>query len=491
MRTLDVRIPVAAFVLLAGCSDSTSTDTAPATGPTSGGETTATGTTSPTTATFEGYGFESRFEPGVSSVVHTGQTARQVLIKDMKAHLGGITARIDNGLFFPVPGDVIAELDFYFSFDGASSGQVPLLLSTDPPTEQSTYGDISTSANLVGKIAGNDAVGQHKDWSTEMVGWTADGVTSPESLVRHWFQQIDDAAVARMSGDIPLDPTGSPLTAVYLTPEGQDLQQLLEKFLHGSLALSQAADDYLDDDEADKGLNADHTQASEDAPYTPLEHAWDEGFAYFGAAHFYGEMSDEDVADIGLIDADASGTIDLGREYCFGLSVNAAKRDLGAPVATNFSQEAWDGFYLGRALLAQADTALTDDEMAQLKAYRDQALWAWEATIAATVVHYINDTLQDMDAFGTGEYSFEDHAKHWSEMKGFALALQFNPHSPVSDEDFASMHRLMGQQPILSDADPMSISAYRTDLIAARQILGDAYGFDPANLGDSGGLHGW
>ena len=88
--------------------------------------------------------------------------------------------------------------------------------------------------------------------------------------------------------------------------------------------------------------------------------------------------------------------------------------------------------------------------MDALKAHRDMALDAWEKAVAATVVHYINDTLQDMGKMEL-DYSFSDHAKHWSEMKGFALGLQFNRFSPLSDADFGTLHNYMGTQPVLEE----------------------------------------
>ena len=454
--------------------------------------TTPTGTATGSTVTFpaDEYAFESRFSPGETSVIHTGQTVRQILIKDMKSWIGGMTGRIDSG-WFPTSGEVTAELEFYVDFDGASSGSVPMLLTTDPAAAQATYGEISTSANLVGKIAGNDAVGQHEDWSTAFVGWSDPAVTTPESLVRLWIQQLDDAAVDRSIGTVPLDPGGSPVSAIYLTAEGQDLQQLIEKFLHGAIGFSQAADDYLDDDTDGKGLLAGNAAAEDGKPYTGLEHAWDEGFAYFGAAHHYSKMSDDDIADVGWSDHDGDGAIDLNREICFGASGNAAKRDLGAVAATDFTADAWDGFHAGRTLIVDADGDLTADQMTQLQLHRDQALEAWEKVYAATVVHYINDTLQDMSTFGTASYSFEDHAKHWSEAKGFALAFQFNPRSPLSDSQFAELHGYLGQAPVLPTATPQEISDYRADLVAARTLLGTAYGFDAANLGDADGNGGW
>ena len=78
------------------------------------------------------------------------------------------------------------------------------------------------------------------------------------------------------------------------------------------------------------------------------------------------------------------------------------------------------------------------------------------------------------------EYNFEAHAKHWSEMKGFALSFQFNPRSPVSDEVFAQVHALFGTAPALPGA--ANFDEYRTGLLEARALLGAAYDFDNADV---------
>jgi len=98
-------------------------------------------------------------------------------------------------------------------------------------------------------------------------------------------------------------------------------------------------------------------------------------------------------------------------------------------------------------------------------------------------VHYINDTLADLNG---DDVAFEDLAKHWSELKGFALALQFNPRKQISDTDFAELNELIGTQPGLADLD-----AYAADLVSARTIVATAYDFDAANLGDAKGEGGW
>lgn len=436
------------------------------------------------------YDFESRFGEG-SSVSYDGQIFRHLLIRDLTTHLGRLTSRIDTG-FFPEPGDVAGELDFYFAFDSDTAGTLPHLVSTDPAPAQKTYDDVSSGKDLVGKIAGNDPKGQHVDWSKGLVGWEEAGALSPEDLVRHWIDRIDAAAVDRAQGVIPTGPDGKPLPAVFLDTEGRDLQQLLQKFLLGAVAFSQAADDYLDDDIEGHGLLSPHAAPADGKPYSALEHAWDEGFGYFGAARDYGAWDDATIASPGCADTwEPDGSIDLVSECSWGHSQNAAKRDRGAVVPTDLTWDAWEAFVRGRELLARTEGELSAAQLDELRTWRDRALLAWERAIAATVVHYVNDVLQDMSAFGTDGYSYADHAKHWSELKGFALSFQFNPHSPLSGADFAELHTSLGTRPALPTDDDAAISAYRSELLAARELVGKAFGFDPANLGDENGQGGW
>lgn len=496
----------AATLLVAGCDDdgdnkNNTTDTSDVTG---SDTTTPSDTTGDTDlpddlVVPETYTFESAFQPGVSSVAYDGQIARQVLIADLNATIGGLTNQIDTGVFMPaVDGEVVALLDFYFRFDSAAYGDEPIRLSTTPPTLQTTWNDISSNKDLVGKLAGNDASTDHKDWSTEFGGWSdaslaqyGGSIDSPEGFVVALFETLEENAIAHANGETRQGPGGEVLP-VHLTETGLDLQQLTQKFLLGAINLSQGADDYLDDDIDGKGILADNSAPDGDTPFTSLEHAWDEGFGYFGAARHYNQLSDDVIASPGYSDANGDGAIDLLSEYNFGASTNAAKRDLGAEVPTDFTKDAMDAFLTGRAIITHAaGRALTDEELTRLRAERDKALFAWEAAIAATIVHYINDVLDDMGDFGTDDYSFADHAKHWSEMKGFALGLQFNPHSPVSDADFAELHRLLRDAPVLATSDSNTIEQYKSDLRAARALIGDAYGFAAGNLGDDDGDNGW
>lgn len=441
----------------------------------------------------EAYEFESRFEEGVSSVSYGGQTFRQVLISSMKSEMGLIQTEIDGGAIFG-EGDVAARLSFYVDFDGETSGDLPHLIETTPAPMQAVWSDLGSGSNLVDKIAGNDADPQHQDWSSEMIGW--DASDNPEDLVRDWIDACDALAVAYTNDGIPLDPNGVQIPNWFVSPDGLDYQQLLQKFLLGAVNYSQGTDDYLDDAN-DNGLNSDNTESDDGDPYTALEHAWDEGFGYWGGSRNYLEYEDGEIATSegrpeyvdGYNDWDRDGAINLQSEINFAASVNAGKRDVGSAelgAATDYTEQTMQAFLTGRAIITHANGALSDEDMALVVEQRDLAVDGWERALAATAIHYFNDTLQDMLA---EEYNFSDHTKHWGELKGFLLALQFNPRSQVSDEDLLTIHEMVGTAPLFPGA--MGSAQYIADLVSARNMLAEAYGFDDALIGDEAGENGW
>ena len=493
----------------------------------------------------ETYNFDSRFEEGKSALSYSGQTARQVLLSDLKGEFSRIASELNDNSFAPAAGETKARLDFFFRFDGETSGDLNHKLATNPAPVQTTYNEISTNKNLVGKLAGNDSVTDYKDWSTSFEGWpitgpgcynmaehrclpgvnaeadcttpgtmwVADGCSTdqrhtPETFVDALFDMVDAAAVARVAGNIPLDPGGNEIANVFVTPQGHDIQQILAKFIGMAVGFSQGADDYLDDDTEGKGLMASNAQYVKDGvpkPYSALGHAWDEGFGYFGAARDYLAYTDDEIAGKGgredwqgHHDTNGDSKIDLKSEKNFLHSVNCAKRDRGSAESakTDFTKDAMDHFLAGRTLILNAGDTLTEAEMTQLKAHRDTIVSTWEKCVAATALHYINDTLQDMAKFGTDNYNFASHAKHWGELKGFALGLQFNPKSPLNEtvagEDhsyFSKLHKLLGTAPALPGSrDP---EGYKVKLRDARSLLAERYGFAAANIGDDNGEGGW
>jgi hypothetical protein len=457
------------------------------------------------------YIFDSRFNAGESGLSYSGQITRQVLIKALSSHIDGLTDRIDMGTLTATTGSIVAELNFFLEFDGVTSGDTPHEISTTPATKQTTIGELSTTTKLLNKIAGNDTKTDHKCWnpakvdgctSSAFVGWSLTGTTTPEGFVRTLFKLVEDNAIARQSGSTPLDPSGTAITKTYVTADGHDLNQMLQKFLMGAINYSQGTDDYMDDDVDGKGLKCQNTAPDKDGKsYSSLEHAWDEGFGYFGAARDYKNYSDDEIAGksgrddykSGYHDTDGDGKIDLLSEYNFGHSVNAAKRDRGSATGakTDYTEAAINAFVTGRHIITSSGGDLSTQQMTELKAQRDIAIASWEMAIVGTAVHYINDLLQDMETFNTASYSFYDQAKHWSELKGFALSFQFNPRKKISDADFANLHAKIGDAPVLPTASAAEIAAYKTALIEARGILAASYSINAMNIGDDKGENGW
>lgn len=463
--------------VLAGCGSSNSGD----------GATTSSSSSAAAKTT---YSFTN--SNGMNTVSYGGQIARHVMIEDIKITIGGMEKSAESKikeklvLLFENESWNLDDQTFQMTVDGFGLAQT-------------NYGDFGTEKNLVGKIAGNDTpyssipAGEFFGWGA---GLSADA--KPVALVEYLFDQLqalstsgDDVIVATKDGD-------QAVAKPYVDANGVDYQQLVQKFLLMAVGFSQGTNDYL-------GPDRDFSTELSGAPYSEAEHHFDEGFGYFGASRDYAQLTDAEIIDVAS-DFSGDGTIDLNSEYNFGQSVNCAKRDAGATVATDFTKEAIEGFIAGRTILAEATAAgtLTADQETALNAAIAQAAGAWEKCIAATVVHYINDLAADggdMSKFADGKFenldNFYNTAKHWSEMKGFALGLQFSPYSPFRNElgglamieygngEQATLEEVlswMGDAPVLADASDADIEGYRDALMKARNVLQAAYGFAAENV---------
>lgn len=427
------------------------------------------------------YAFTSQAGDGSSSVSYKGQTFRQILNDDLKAWIGTLTA----GGYSGSKAQALEALNSYFAYDAASTPTAPGAINgsstistgakdtagANTTTVQTTYDDVRSSGKqLKSKLAGIDNALRH----STLKGWGS--VETPEALIATWFDTI---ATNATSGSPFQAPNGTLDTQTvhkaYVTGTGLDLQQLVQKFLHGAVSYSQASGDYLSTDLGDsKGLNADNSGVATGKTYSSLEHHWDEAFGYFGAARDYLAYTDAQNKAGVSIDTNGDGKIDLLTEKNFGLSVNAGKRDVTTANDPDLSAGAMQAFLQGRHLIATKPEGYRD----LLPSLAIVAVANWEKTIVATVIHYINDTIADMDNYGTADYSFTDHAKHWSEMKGFALGLQFNPKSTLSSAGFDKVHELMGTAPVLGPGG--GLADYKTKLIEARNVLKDTYGFSGA-----------
>ncbi len=480
------------------------------------------------------YSFEN--ESGASTVSYTGQTARQVLLSDLVTAMEGLTRDVVN-----VPATVVSDLEFYYSFDAATRDSAypavfalagnENMIGNDSDAASGTIapGAISADKVIKSKIAGEDSPSHILDG--EFFGWGE--FDSPAALVDEFLRVIGEEAsdttdtIALAGGDIV--NIGLPT----VTEAGLDMRQLLQKFLLGAMTFSQGTADYLS---IDYGSDA-NLSLSPGQTYTEGAHDFDEAFGYFGAARNYGELEDAVTGD-GYLFAEsdsvvADEAIDLRSEYSFANSQNCAKRDQATASnanPTNLSKQAFDAFVLGRQILQNAATGATETSPGSLSDQAADALnrqiviaaQTWEKCISATVIHYINDVIADMGNFSGDDFAdlanFTNLAKHWGEMKGFALGLQFSPFSPfrtgevmadgsaqsvdVDVDDLKQVLALMGDAPVLADgtqditldnsengslynqaADAAAAKeAYIADLNTARDILETAYAFDPENV---------
>jgi len=422
-----------------------------------------------------------------STVSYSGQTARHILIADLKA----ATAAVSDS-------STTADFDYFFRFDSDLNGDNNFDFAISGQTlEQTTYNSISPGKDLVSKIAGEDPAlldGEFFGWGT---------VATPTALVDQYFSDLVTTAANGYTIETTNDSAAA-VTTAYVSEHGLDYVQLIQKFLLGAVTFSQGTGDYL---QTDFGA-ASNLTVVDGKTYTTAEHKWDEAFGYFGATRNFNDFTDDEIAVKGgrpefqgYNDADGSGLLDLRSEVIFGNSANCAKRDRGATVATDFSKEAFDAFLAGRAIVAQASAVgeLTEELSELLDEQIEIAAVTWEKCIAATVIHYINDTIGDMDNFDGTKFAdvanFTDLAKHWGEMKGFALGLQFNPLSPFRTgpatlDDLKDVLSLMGDAPVLADGTQAGtaftggVAQYKTDLLEARDLLRDAYDFDATNAAD-------
>lgn len=456
------------------------------------------------------YEFDTKLD-GVtgSSVSYTGQIARHLLIEELNYFIGNDLKAfaVDK-----TAADIVTALEGFAGSGSISDDENQDKTAKDVKflgdlalLDAETIADISSGKNLWEKIAGNDAAGQHKVWNDgqSFIGWSSFATTeeqTPTQLVNHLFAKLAANVISVRDGAVNSDYLNTIDENPFITPEGVDLQQLIEKFLLGAVAFSQGADDYLDDADDDKGIKTSNVGPQKpDGKYTKLEHQYDEGYGYFGAARNYLAYTDEEVSGKGgrddwqgYHDTNSDSDIDLRSEFNFGNSTNASKRDLGSQdgFKTDLSEEAYFNFYMGRKLINDnVGTELNDEQQAQLKHFAEHAVLAWEKSIAATVVHYINDVSSDLAALNDADtdFNFGDLAKHFSEMKGFALNLQFNPESPLSDADFAFIQNQMGDTPVsgkfASTDGPTQaeITAYVDGLVEARNRLATAYNFAAEN----------
>ena len=389
------------------------------------------------------YSFDSRFKEGESSVAYSGQVVRNLLWQDLKIFtdsLGksGATAAS------------VADLNKFYDYKDSSNLQSLTTVGGGALVE-SYYTAISKGKNLKGKISKDPVIGYGKP---------------ADALMQDWFKIIADNSQDSSK-------VGTP--AAYTDENGADLSQMINKVLVGAVHYYQSTGVYLNGI-----LEQDNSKPYKDgSAYTAMEHKWDEAFGYFGAARDYLRYTDVNLAGKTAadftFDSNGDGQIDFKSEYNFGLSRNAGKRDKGGS-GVDFTKEIFQAFVTGRATISG------EGDINQVAAQREIAAAGMEKVIAATVVHYINDTLDDMSKLGTADESKKNLNKHWSEMKGFTVALQYSPFKRVTVGNLQELHGIMGKGPSYNKPGTPAYKKTVANYNRAKAVLQTACGFSAANV---------
>ena len=281
---------------------------------------------------------------------------------------------------------------------------------------------------------------------------------------------------------------------------GYDWAQLISKYTMGAMAYNQAVDNYLDEKlSAEKKPN--NKPYKDGAHYTGKEHSWDEAFGYWGAAAHQHGFDPNKVYEIakmknqGVADKNGDGMVDLKSEYVFGPTYYAAAFDRSGTKSTDYTNTIYNAFLDGRKLItAAAGDALSDSERSQLKSYAASIEENWEKVLAEAVFKYAGSVYKDINKMKdlSGDdlnKAYRAYAKHWGELKGFAMAMQSGKSNLGATA--TKMNDLMGFGPVTlnntyvtgMDANgdfimdrKRSWSDYQLHMLNIQQMMVDTFG---------------
>jgi len=412
------------------------------------------------------------------SVSYSGQAARQVLHTSLKKLSGQGNGQPN--------AELKAKMLSYFAAKDAGRSILSPVTKGAFIVDQSGVDQLSKKKNLVGKV-----------YKGSVPGWPG-GMTGPEVLE----SMIDKASSSNKGYD--------PLT-------GYDYQQLISKFVMGAVFYNQAVDNYLDEKlAADIKPNSQPYKAGKQ--YTGKEHVWDEAFGYFGAPANTLNLNAEAVYKIAkqksdalaLADFNGDGKVSLYNEMAYAHAYYAAGFDKGGK--TTYLHNIVQAFVDGRQLLTDAKGEnLTDAQRTELKTHASTIADNWQLVIAEAVFKYAGSTYKDLQKLnklietnGDIAKEFRGYAKHWAELKGFALALQVG--NKNLGETAVKLNRLIGFSPVLLgntqvmgldakgnylQASSIDMKQYMLHMLKVQQLMVDQFGVKARNkdvLADMGEL---
>lgn len=262
--------------------------------------------------------------------------------------------------------------------------------------------------------------------------FSSDAATSAE--IRNKFEEWISAQVNEVfPNENQLAERGVPgqiadgTSTRYVNAKGLEYDQLVAKSLNGALMADQMLNNYLSTSVLDAGSNRednDNTVLDGDSNYTTMEHKWDEAYGYlFGNS----ENSANPIPNVGAAD-------DFLNKYLGRLT--------GDDDFSDYPQEIFDAFALGRAAIVAGDYELRD-EQAQIIRERVSEM------IAIRAVYYLQSAKNAIDQ-QTPDYGGAFH--DLSEGYGFIFSLQFT-RMPGTDMPYVSKSEVDGYLSQLTEGD--------------------------------------
>ena len=321
---------------------------------------------------------------------------------------------------------------------------VTIRAAQDLTTEgQSVYGDIDGDVNLSSMVSTMNLMRSDQLESTDSPN--AGSSITTDDLLRFYFGQAGTDNVTTTDNGIVLSQFAEKM--LLGTPIYGKGAAILSDFANGDITSNRAAQ-------------------------------WDAAFGYFGFPRTLEPFVDysaggEALAEGPAQDLNGNG-VDLTSEYvhtwaAYAIERSAAAENNGNP--NDFARDAFEALVKGRNEIA-------DENYENLEDRAETALRAWEATVAVNVIHYVNSMQSNLEGV-SGEVSDGDVGKDaWGEAKAFAWGLQFHS-DQLTDDQLNSILEDIGNDPPYGE---MSASEYSSDLADAKQIIEDAYGFNPSNV---------
>ncbi|MFT2110543.1 DUF4856 domain-containing protein [Marinomonas sp. 2405UD68-3] len=415
--------------------------------------------------TLKGYQGEA-----TSSVAYGGQIARHALHNSLKK----LVKKADGSN----SDSIKAELNMYYGSKDAGRVIVDPVSKEGFPILQTHIDQLSKGKDL-----------QSSAYKGAISGWPG-SLSGAEVLA----DMIDKASHTKAGFD-PIN--------------GYDYTQLISKFTMGAVFYNKAVNHYLDE-KLEEGAYPNNKPYKKGVPYTGKEHVWDEAFGYFGAPAHSLNLTPKEIVQIVKLNPDYlakadfnnDGKVDLVSEMAYAYASYAAFID--SSTGTEYFHTIVKAFHDGRSLIQNAaGEKLSSEELSQLHAYAKTIKTKWQQVIAEAAFKYAGSVYRDLATLeslsqtgGDVKKAFRNYAKHWGELKGFALSLSAAGQDLGATE--VQLNRLIGFSPVLFgdsqvialngkgeyvQSSSISMKSYQLNMIKVQNLLGKAFSLD-ARLND-------